>query len=104
MAKKQFCQGDLMFQFVSDKTGMPTMQTSEARPIPIKIPLNDAGRLIIERGEKTGHAHTVTTQDTLLYQLFGREYLVVESNSTQVTHDEHEPLTLPKGTWQVIEK
>ena len=97
MAKKQFCQGDLMFELENKSTSADQLhgiaQLSSRAVID--------GRIVIEEGEKTGHAHTVDQQDALLYQLFvGQEVLVV-SNTTQVTHDEHEPLTLQPGTYNV---
>lgn len=73
--------------------------------------ITDRGRTILAYGEVTGHAHEVVTDappaiDAVpAQQLFeepdGTRLLVVRGPVT-LRHEEHAPLTIPKGTYEVI--
>ncbi len=70
------------------------------------------GRIIIARGEKTGHTHSVDVESASIVRgLFkglidqkeseaGPILLLVEED-TQLVHDEHAPLALEKGAYEV---
>ncbi|MDA8088266.1 MAG: hypothetical protein M0Z75_16405 [Nitrospiraceae bacterium] len=58
-----------------------------------------AGRFVIATGETTGHAH-VAGGEVELYELEGVLYLKV-AGPAEITHEEHLPLALELGTWQV---
>lgn len=54
---------------------------------------------IIAEGEATGHAHVV--DDAVeLYEKDGTLYLRT-SKTVEVRHEEHKPVSLEAGTWQV---
>ena len=57
------------------------------------------GRFVIARGEATGHAH-VAGGEIEVYEQNGVLYLKV-TGPAEVTHEEHLPLPLPPGTWEV---
>ena len=104
----QFCQGDLMFERIDIPANRLCADRMEKR----------GGHYVIERGEKTGHAHTIDESsveiktmrregigsywpDHRIYsELFGKTVIVVPEEA-QVIHEEHEPLTLPSGTYVV---
>ena len=57
--------------------------------------------LTLAYGEATGHHHTVTVGDADLYEDNGKLYLHVKSDECTVTHQEHNPITVPKGDWEI---
>jgi len=60
--------------------------------------------LTLAEGETTGHSHRITTGTATLYQASGPRagfVLEVSSDTATLTHEEHKPITLPKGVWQV---
>jgi hypothetical protein len=57
---------------------------------------------VLAEGEVTGHMHQVVDLETAeLYVKGGKQYLNVKAESAVVSHDEHGPVTLPKGTYSV---
>lgn len=80
--------------------------TAKLTPVP-----KDAGRVILAYGEVTGHAHQVIADiDTLpadapscalMEAPDGRRFLFVE-RPCSLTHDEHGPIALTPGCYEVI--
>ena len=70
-----------------------------ARPV-----RREAGRVVLARGEATGHVHAI---DSPLAELFeeqdGRLYLRVSAGDEPVrlTHDQHDAVALPPGVYEV---
>jgi hypothetical protein len=59
-------------------------------------------RPILAEGEVTGHAHRLS--DPVSAQVYGDSdglYLQVTADSATVVHEEHGPITVPKGTYQI---
>lgn len=58
---------------------------------------------VLAEGEATGHAHTIeATPDVKLYERNGVLYLaIIGDKPTTVRHEEHKPVTVPPGTYQV---
>ena len=58
---------------------------------------------ILARGEFSGHSHRLETLDAAeLYELEeGKMVLIVGENGVSIIHEEHEEITLPKGTYEV---
>jgi len=96
---EQFAQGDLLFERVSDRPSSDEVQR--------RLAGNSwwVSTNVIARGEKTGHAHVIDIQKATPYEgFFGgvRDINgVVVTEETQVVHDEHDPLTLPVGSYLV---
>lgn len=59
------------------------------------------GRIVLAEGEMTGHAHAVADTDCVLYEVEGSMYIRV-NNQTQVLHEEHAPIDLIPGDYQII--
>lgn len=60
------------------------------------------GHCVLAEGEVTGHKHQIVDLETAeLYELGGKQYLNVKAESVVVSHDEHGPVTLAKGTYAV---
>jgi hypothetical protein len=59
-------------------------------------------QLVLARGEVTGHAHRIADpQAAVLWETDGQLFLEVVAESAMVTHEEHAPITLPRGIYRV---
>ena len=65
----------------------------------IPVEATKRSQMILARGEATGHVHEVVG-DAELYERDGTLYLRVRSEAT-LTHQEHTPITLPQGAYEV---
>lgn len=59
------------------------------------------GEIILAHGEATGHAHRVKNRCAKFFAFGDRRFLTA-TKTVRVVHDEHDPLELPAGTYQVI--
>ena len=75
-----------------------------------RIRRNRRGHLVLALGEATGHAHIVADKDASLYDLITpddseelrQRFLLVEAEQgATITHQEHAPLVIPPGVWEV---
>ena len=57
------------------------------------------GRHILAEGEATGHAHAVA-DDIDVFESDEALYCLAQAPFT-VTHDEHKPITVPSGAYQI---
>ena len=58
------------------------------------------GRCVLAKGESTGHAHVVEDDDAELIQL-GERILLRLGQSATVTHEEHKPVSLEPGLYEI---
>jgi hypothetical protein len=65
----------------------------------VKIEKNSRGHVLAE-GESTGHAHVVDSDDCEMFAASGRRWLNVTSQVI-VKHEEHGPLTLDEGVYEI---
>ena len=57
---------------------------------------------VLAEGEVTGHSHRVAERGAArLYADSASLYLEVLADSARVVHDEHGPITLPRGVYRV---
>ena len=94
-----FAQGDLLFERVADAVPSGTIEENV-----------EGAALVLAEGEETGHRHAVCERvtmfrnDRLARDIPAGLYIVhlqVASAHARVTHDEHAPITLPRGTYRV---
>ena len=87
MAEKMYRQGDVLLVKI-DK--LPSGRRSPSKD------------KIILRGEATGHAHRLVGGD--LFSVFGadRGMFIEIKTKGKVVHEEHGPLTLEKGFYEVV--
>lgn len=98
------------------RQGDVLIQKTRKRPSASAKVVADHGRVILAYGEVTGHAHEVVTaappvpgrrtrDDVPAQQLFeepdGTRLLVVRGPA-MLRHEEHAPLVIPTGTYEVI--
>ena len=88
----QLRQGDVLLSAV------------EAIP-PTARPARVSGdRVVLARGETSGHAHAVPATRAELFQdqASGRAFLAVGEPGALLQHEEHAPIRLPSGYYEVI--
>jgi hypothetical protein len=94
-----FAQGDLLLERVADMVPSGTIEENA-----------EGAALVLAEGEETGHRHAVCERvtmfrdDRLAQDIPAGLYIghvQVASAYARVTHDEHAPITLPRGTWRV---
>ncbi|NEO37858.1 MAG: hypothetical protein F6J90_16600 [Moorea sp. SIOASIH] len=57
--------------------------------------------LTLAEGEVTGHSHRISDGVAQLYEKNGILYLQVLSETATLTHEEHQRIELPQGSWMV---
>ena len=89
MNKNQLQQGDVICQRVEKLPEGAVMRDLSFRGY------------VLAEGEKTGHRHTTAPNpDVEMYEWDGKMYLKTKSSCT-ITHEEHQPLTLDPGIWEI---
>ena len=79
-------QGDMLIERVAKTKGEPQ------KPVD--------GRIILAYGEATGHHHSIEA-DAADWWKDGEDQFVEVRRATQVTHQEHAPIALSPGKYQV---
>lgn len=60
------------------------------------------GNVILAYGEMTGHAHRVESPESAeLWDLNGVIFMRIVTANATIVHEEHKPITLPKGVYRV---
>jgi hypothetical protein len=97
--KEIFAQGDLLIERVLDV--VPSGRIAQN---------SDGAAMVLAEGEATGHRHAIWERvimfrdDGLARDIPADLYVghvKIDAHSARVTHDEHAPLTLPRGTYRV---
>ena len=83
--KTQFRQGDVMIEKVDS---IPSASIKEN------------GRVILAHGEVTGHAHEIDQSEGEAWRS-GEALFVKTKKKTAVTHQEHNPIPLDRGSYKV---
>jgi hypothetical protein len=94
-----FAQGDLLLERVADVAPSGTIAENA-----------DGAALVLLEGEATGHCHAIRERVTMFRdEMLARDipaglylgHVNIASAYARVTHDEHAPLTLPRGTYRI---
>lgn len=83
----QYRHGDLLIQSAS---------------IPARAKPRSKKPHVLAEGETTGHAHVLATGGVVLTDESGATYLRITEEGAMVTHEEHGPITLPIGDYEVV--
>ena len=61
-------------------------------------------RLVLAEGEATGHAHAVKSREAVLFRdpELNRVFLQVTGQGVALEHDEHSPVALAPGAYEVV--
>jgi hypothetical protein len=113
--QSQWRQGDVLIIKISDDVSHPTSKEIE----------RDEGRVVLAYGEMTGHAHAISDMGCRLYVddssrisdtdamgLISRtgggiveppepDRILVVEESVTLSHEEHDPIALDKGTFRI---
>src|ERR1041385_1170635 len=87
LAKLTAQQGDVVLRKLS------SLPEGEAKTVSRK-------RLVLAEGEHTGHSHTIEDDEAELIQI-GERMLLKLTKAATVTHQEHKPIRLSPGIWEV---
>ncbi|MDH4247142.1 MAG: hypothetical protein OEW39_04935 [Deltaproteobacteria bacterium] len=87
---KIYRQGDILL------IRLPDEDRVEGKPLE-----KEDGRVILAYGEATGHVHAITDPGALLFA-FGEQRQLLLENPAMLSHEEHAPISLPAGRYQVI--
>lgn len=61
------------------------------------------GRLILAAGEATGHHHAIEAREAALFNDDkGKCFLYIDGNPVMLGHEEHAPITIDPGWYEVI--
>ena len=81
---------------------MPPLRQGDVIIIPTETATgNKLSHLTLAEGEVTGHRHRISEGEAELYERDGTLYLKVLSPTALLTHEEHNPITIPQGNWQI---
>lgn len=90
----QYRQGDVLLIAVAAVPG-------RAVPVP-----RDQGEVVLAYGEVTGHRHAIAEPHAELLALpdqeIERRFLRIVGDKALLRHEEHDTITLPPGTYQVV--
>lgn len=89
MNQNQIRQGDVFLKSTTQPTGKGKKIRAER------------GRLILARGEATGHHHSIPATAADLFD-FGGQIVLVVNEPTILSHQEHAPIEVQPGTYWVI--
>ena len=63
---------------------------------------DDQGRIVLAYGEVTGHAHAIYDPGVVAWSLGDKMLLTVTDETALVKHEEHLPIELPAGHYEVV--
>jgi len=86
-------QGDVLLRPVQSQAISITPKPQRIRP--------EKGRVILARGEATGHNHSIAAEDAELVRQGDKILLSIFGRGT-LAHQEHAPIELPGGLYEVI--
>jgi hypothetical protein len=89
---KTYRQGDVLLKELNALTG--TFQQDLKNDI---VP----DRVVLALGEATGHHHSIAADHGSLHQSGATRYLQVKV-ATKLEHQEHDPISLEPGVYQVV--
>ena len=88
----QYRQGDVM---------LIRMAKAPARAVAVR---RRGGKVVLARGEQTGHAHVIESDVAqLLEDVTGKRFLIL-TRTERLVHEEHAPVDVPPGIYQVLQQ
>ena len=87
-----FRQGDVLLIRVNEKVDMSKAEEFK----------REDGKLILARGEATGHHHAISNVHAAMYAIAGYGMLLKLKEQATLFHQEHAEITLPKGDFKVV--
>lgn len=95
---KQYRQGDVFLKEIID---IPEIE--DKTYYSVEGPIPDDGSLILAHGESTGHKHAIYDKNSILVkEKEGNRFFLIVIKETDLKHEEHDPIKLPVGKYEVI--
>lgn len=66
-----------------------------------EISRDEQHRIVLAYGESTGHAHAIKNNDAKLYKSKNDSVYLVVVNKVDLTHEEHNKITIPPGNYKI---
>jgi hypothetical protein len=85
---REFQQGDVLINRI------------DSLPEGIKKVERKVRGFVLAEGETTGHAHVID-EDIEMYEKEGNFYIRVRGGTATVTHEEHAPIEIPSGLYEI---
>jgi hypothetical protein len=61
------------------------------------------GKLVLARGESTGHAHEIEAREAKLFAgATPNICYLVAGDTVELLHEEHAPIVIPSGTYEIV--
>lgn len=73
----------------------------ETIPAKAKTEKRDKGRIVLAKGEVTGHAHAIANRGVKVYEHEGTRYIRVHKKGAELKHEEHGKIALAPGDYEV---
>ena len=89
MKIQQYRQGDVLLEQI------PSL------PDNLKRGVREEGRIIVARGESTGHSHVIADAKVQSFVDSDGNLFLEVAEQTEVVHEEHATLTLPPGVYRI---
>lgn len=94
--KKMYRQGDVMVRAIDS---LPTTAT----------PVENTVRIVLAHGEVTGHAHAIPVDEAREFSHADadgvvRRFLEVFQRGAKLKHEEHAPIPLPPGFYEIVQQ
>ncbi|WP_052852952.1 hypothetical protein [Streptomyces avicenniae] len=90
-------QGDVLIAPLAEDAVPATAQGA------VSEPRDSRGRLVLALGEVTGHAHAVLGPGRLIREAGPTAPMLLHvPDGARVVHEEHAPISLPRGWYRVI--
>lgn len=90
--QRQFRQGDVFLRRV------------EALPPGEKSVPRGRSRVVLAEGELSGHAHVLPARHVRVFRddASARSFVLVRQRGSQLQHEEHAPIAVPEGIYEVV--
>lgn len=89
-----FRQGDVLLKRIESPAYPVHPKPARVKP--------EQGRVILARGEATGHHHSLVADDDTELVKIGERMLLTLARGGTLQHQEHAPIELPGGTYEVV--
>jgi hypothetical protein len=89
---RQYRQGDVLLRAV---------ETIPPRARPARA---EGDRVVVAKGELSGHAHAFAAAEATMYRQArtGRVFLLIAEAGARLRHEQHEPIAVPPGPYEVL--
>lgn len=106
---QQYQQGDVLLE-MRQVYGVRSIEDYALRGGGKLVDVQRSPSRVLVRGERTGHAHVLeanSAEEAVAYVeglIRGRRLVAVGSKGATLKHEEHDPVAVPEGIYEVVEQ